>query len=131
MNLEEVKQEIEQRTGVPASFLTGETAEENIAMAKALLAYKKKTATEAPRSTREQFAGWLQGMTGEAPQDAAEAALAPLEEALRAEAGGFPMTADAGEVRGMPDPRPAREQFADWFKDVTAFNPFKDNGAAW
>lgn len=131
MNLEEVKQEIEQRTGVPASFLTGETAEENIAMAKALLAYKKKKAAEAPRSPREQFAEWARGMAGEAPQNAAEDALAPLEEALRVDAGGYPMTADAGEVGNIPDPRPAREQFAEWFKDVTAFNPFKDNGATW
>lgn len=48
MTIEELKQTIEQRTGVPASFLTGETAEENIAQAKALLAYKREAQQQRP-----------------------------------------------------------------------------------
>lgn len=38
MSIDEFKQTIEQRVGVPANHLTGETAEENIAQAKVLLA---------------------------------------------------------------------------------------------
>lgn len=38
--IDNVKREIEQKTGVPASLLTGSTLEENVAQAKALLAYK-------------------------------------------------------------------------------------------
>ena len=38
----ELKHTIVECTGVPSSLLTGETAEENIAQAKALLAYKRE-----------------------------------------------------------------------------------------
>ena len=40
MTTEELKQEIAQRTGIPAALLTGETAEENIAQAKAIVDMK-------------------------------------------------------------------------------------------
>ena len=83
-NAEFIRQEIEKVSGVPASLLTGETLEENIAQAKAMLAYKKgkdgagggsdpgaldalhidllvkdpdKTLTR--KSPAEQFADWL------------------------------------------------------------------------
>ena len=141
MTTEEVKQLIEQRTGVPASLLTGETVEENIAAAKALLAYKREHDKGRTKSTREQFADWLGaqqedkdrrtaellGRHYEAPPaDPAGAALAEVAEAYRVEAGGYPMTKDGGEGTNMPDPRPAREQFAEWFGQKTAFDPFKD-----
>lgn len=60
MNLEELKQEIEEYTGIEASSLTGETVEENIAQAKALLAYRREK-TNSDKSPREQFAAWMQG----------------------------------------------------------------------
>ena len=98
MTIEELKQTIEQRTGVPASFLTGETAEENIAQAKALLAYKREAQQQRPKTTAEQFSDWLGGqleerdrqtaaafgLNYEAPEkDPAGAALADIAEAVR------------------------------------------------
>lgn len=130
MTLEELKQEIAERTGVPALLLTGETAEENIAQAKALLAYKRDAEADIqrPRSTTEQFTDWLTARDGiEQPYTAGQA-LADIEERARVEAGGYPMTMDGGEVTGLPDARPAREQFADWLNQKKAFNPFKQDG---
>ena len=141
MTIEELKQQIEQRAGVPASLLTGETAEEVVARAKAVLAYKREHEAQRPKTAQEQFADWigaqledkdrrtaeLLGRHYEAPPaDPAGAALAEVAEAYRVEAGGYPMTKDSGEVTNMPDPRPAREQFAEWFGQKTAFDPFKD-----
>ena len=126
MSIEELKQIIEQRTGVPASLLTGETAEENIAQAKAILAYKRDLGTQTPRTTRDQFAEWLNASQGKEAQDTAGAALAEIEDAARMEAGGYPAVQDSGEAAGLPDPRPARDQFAEWFGQKSAFNPFKD-----
>jgi len=64
MIIEEIKLEIEKQTGVPASLLKGETVEENIAQAKALLAYKQEhaepTAPQQPQTPAEQFAGWFE-----------------------------------------------------------------------
>lgn len=140
MTIEELKQTIEQRTGVPASLLTGETAEENVAQAKAMLAYKREYAQQRPKTAAEQFSDWLGGQLEEksrqtaaafglhyeAPEtDPAGAALADIAEAVRVDGGGYPMIRDGGEVTGLPDARPAREQFADWLKQQTAFDPFK------
>lgn len=143
MTIEELKQTIEQRTGVPASLLTGETAEENIAQAKAMLAYKREYEQQRPKTAAEQFSDWLGGQLEEknrqtaaafglhyeAPEaDPAGAALADIAEAVRVEGGGYPMVKDGGQVdtSNMPDPRPAREQFADWLGQQTTFDPFKD-----
>lgn len=129
MTLDVIKEMIEQRTGVPASLLTGETAEENIAQAKAILAYKREHEAQRPKSTREQFADWMDSRDGIEPQDEAGAALAEIEEAARVEAGGYPRIQDGGEIdtSNLPDGRPAREQFAEWLDKKTAFNPFKDS----
>lgn len=126
MSIEELKQIIEQRTGVPASLLTGETAEENIAQAKAILAYKRDLDTQTPKTARGQFVEWFNASQGKEAQDTAGAALAEIEDAARMEAGGYPAVQDSGEVTGLPDPRPARDQFAEWFGQKSAFNPFKD-----
>ena len=131
MKIEDIKREIEQRAGVPASLLTGETVEENIAQAKALLAYKREYEQQRPKTTAEQFGAWVDAQLGkepQEPQDAAGAALAEIEEAARRDAGGYPIVPDGGQIdiSRLPDARPAREQFADWFKKETAFDPFKD-----
>lgn len=126
MTLEELKQEIAERTGVPALLLTGETAEENIAQAKALLAYKRdaEADTQRPRSTTEQFTDWLTARDGIEQPDTAGQALADIEEQARVEAGGYPMTRDAGEANYTPS-KNTKEQFAEWVSGRTAFDPFK------
>ncbi len=110
MTIEEIKQTIEQHTGVPASLLTGETAEENIAQAKALIAYKRELIAykreyeqQRPKTTAEQFSDWIGGQ---------------LENT----------DGQTKKADNLPDPRPARRQFADWFSDwqKTEFDPFKD-----
>lgn len=59
MDISIVKAEIEKQTGVPASLLTGATADENIAQAKALIAFKKEFEEEQPKAPEEKFAEWL------------------------------------------------------------------------
>lgn len=127
MNIDELKTAIEQGTGIPASLLTGETEEENIAQAKAFLAYKRESEATRPKSTREQFKEWLNASQGIEEPDTAGAALEEIQEALRVEAGGYPKVPDGGTPAGdFPDPRPAREQFAEYFGQIAAFDPFKD-----
>ena len=126
MSLEELKQEIEQQTGIPAKLLTGETAEENIAQAKALLAYKR----EAPedKSPRGQFADWLNARLGNNETDLAGAALERIQEQVR----GYPILKDGGNpyINGAtaPDARSAQEQFAEWAGRNMAWNPQKKDG---
>lgn len=145
MTVEELKQQIEQRTGMPAALLAGETAEEVVARAKAILAYKRKQEAQRPKSTKEQFAEWMDARTEEknrrtanlfglhyepTKKDHEEEALKEIAEAYRVAAGGYPEVEDGGDpyINGekAPDPRTAKEQFADWIGQKTAFDPFKD-----
>ena len=50
MSIDELKKDIEQRTGVPAAIIQGETNEEVIAHAKALLAFKMQEDAKAGRT---------------------------------------------------------------------------------
>lgn len=122
------KQEISKVTGIPAELLTGDTIEENIARAKALLAYRSEAEATRPKDPREQFAEWMnvQGI-GEAVPDRS-AALDAIAEQARVEAGGYPITHDAGEVMNMPDPRTAKEQFTTWAADRMGWDPRKQAG---
>ena len=114
MNLEELRQEIERRTGVPATLLTGETAEENIAQAKALLAFRMGRETQKPKSTAEQFAEWMQSQ--ENVPDQTEAPPDP-------DAGNYPVLKDGGCVNvDLGDPRTTAAQFAEWAGAQLAFN---------
>ena len=131
MILNELKTVISERTGMPASLLTGQTAEEIISQARALLELKSKNEVERPKSTREQFAEWLSIKQGEVLEDPENAALSEIAEAVRVENGGYPVIPDGGEVTGLPDPRPAWKQFEEWFNHRTAFNPLKSYGGVW
>ena len=148
MTIEELKRTIEQHTGVPASLLTGETAEENIAQAKAMLAYKaehEEHERQRSRTIAEQFGEWIGGQLEErdrqtaaafglqynAPEkDPAGAALAEIAEAVRVDGGGYPMVNDGGNpyINGkeVPDARPAHEQLAEWLNQKLAFDPSID-----
>lgn len=42
--------------------------------------------------------------------------------------GGYPVIRDGGEVSNMPDPRTAKDQFAEWFKKRSASDPFTGPG---
>lgn len=142
MTLEELKQEIAQRTGVPAVLLTGETTEENIAQAKAILAYKREHEAQRPKTAQEQFSDWLGGKLEERDRqtaamfginyippakDEAGTALTQIEEQTRLDAGGYPSLRDGGSVNvNLGETRSAKEQFADWLADQTALDPFEE-----
>lgn len=129
MNIEEIKQAIEQRTGIPGPLLTGETAEEVISTAKALLAFWRENAEQKPKTARDQFSDWFGAVQGIEEPDIKLNALLEIEEAARVDAGGYPRVKDGTvEQNPLPDPRPAAEQFTDWFLQKTAFNPYKEDG---
>lgn len=124
MNVEELKQAIERRTGVPVFVLTGETAEENIAQAKAIIAYKREHEAQQPKTTSDKFAEWFRQLQGIEETGAAGEALAQIEAAAGLDAGGYPTVTDGGGVNVKTgDGRPASEQFAEWFSDKFAYDP--------
>ena len=127
MDINELKSEVETRTGIPATLLTGETTEEIIAKAKAILAFKKEQEAEAPQTTAQQFSKWLKQTEGIEEVDEAGQALAELEDSLR----GYSLNIkDSGDpyINGkeIPDGRSTAEQFGDWMQGQLAFDPFKD-----
>ena len=134
MNIDELKQTIEERAGIPASLLQAETPEEAIAQAKALLAYKRE---HTQKTTAEKFgdfaAAQLDARNGRLSEafglnysyhhtDPAQAALADIEANIKGST-----VIDAGEISSdmLPDPRPASEQFEEWLKKEMAFDPRK------
>lgn len=98
MNLDVLRQVIEEKTGVPAALLNGETVEENLAQAKSLLAYRREHEAEPVRSTKEQFEEWF---SGQDPKDHASKALADI--------------ASLAED-GKEDTRSTAEQFGEWLQ---------------
>lgn len=101
MTLEELKAEIEKRTGIPAALLTGETLKENLDQARQLLDMR----AEQPKSNREAFAAWLNGEDD------------PLDGILPA-----PIP-DGGEAHVPDGGRNVRDQFAEWFIDQYGRKP--------
>lgn len=127
MDINELKKEVEVRTGVPAPLLTGETSEEVIAKAKALLAFKRETEQSAPQSTAQQFASWLNKLGGIEEVDEARQALADLEDSLRAYS--YRITDNGSPyINGaqLPEGRSTAEQFAEYMENKLAYDPFKD-----
>lgn len=126
MELNELKQTIEQRTGVPASLLTGETAEENIAQARALLAYRKEYEQQRPKDASEQFSEWFNSVHGIVEQDHAGEALADIEAQAAADPNSYPEVHDSGELDGALVKGTPREQFGEWFSEHVGLDLTKD-----
>lgn len=110
----ELKKVAAEKTGVPAKLINGETTEEIAASAIALAAYKRDSYEAKP--TREKFAAWF---NGDVP---AESAPDPI---LTPPA--YPNVPDGGTPQNLEYSRDPRDAFAEWFGDVSAFNPFKNN----
>lgn len=124
MTLDDLKQDIADKTGIPAHLLKGETAEETIAHAKALLAYKKDAEANREKTPREQFAEWLQAQEGGQPEEVDP--MAQIEEDLRIASGGYPIVKDGGSANvQIGDARSPQEQFSEWIGKQFAFDPFK------
>lgn len=115
----DLKNEIEKRAGVPAYLLTGETEEEILAQAKALIVFKKTYEPVEPKSPREQFYEWQRKLDGIETGDEAGEALAEIENERRPYPFGI---RDAGEVEHVPDGKTAKEHFEEWFTEKTAVN---------
>lgn len=146
MTTEEVKQEIAQSTGIPVTLLTGETVEENIAQAKAILAYKREHETQQAKTTQEQFSDWLGGrLEGINKQraailgleytppekDTAGAALAEVEKQARLDAGGYPTVQDgSADNADIGDGGSTKDHFEDWIGRQLAYDPF-NNADSW
>lgn len=137
MELDQINALISEKTGVPAALLDGQTAEENIAKARAIIEYRSKANPSAERklTTNEQFAAWLDavmpyGEPQDTNKDPAAAELDRIAEELRIANGGYPQMEDGGEVdpSRFPDTRPTSEIFKEWFLDETAWDPRKDSG---
>ena len=134
MGIDDYRKAIEQETGIPAKVLTGKTLEENLRQAEEILAYKKdQTSQNEEKTTRGQFAAWMRDNYGTEDQDADADGLAALREQARVEAGGYPKVRDGGQIsaENLPDLRSPQEQFAEWFRDVSAWDPRKSHSMGW
>lgn len=128
MTLKDFKQNVADKTGIPVKLLTGETEEENIAQAKAFLAYKRDCDAQRPKTSREEFAEWLSTQDGMGQPDEALTALNQIEEKMRIDRGGYPMIKDGGSVNvQIGDGRSPQEQFGEWFSEIMSFNPLKSD----
>lgn len=119
----ELKKVAAEKTGVPANLIKGETTEEIAASAFALAKFKTeyntgndKNAAYENMATRDQFAAWLNGDIPAEP--AAEPAPTPPA---------YPNVPDGGEPQNLEYSQDTRESFREWFYNVSAFNPFKNN----
>ena len=124
-----IKREIEKVSGVPASLLTGETWQENINQAKAIINYKNITAEKRTPTTSEQFARWINPRLGIENIDTTTQALATLEIQAKQAESNFPFVADKGETTA-PDGRSTVEKFGEWASNKLSYDPFK-TGDGW
>lgn len=69
MTIDELRRAVEQRTGVPAALLTGETEEELEAQAAALQAYRRRHTQNDHKNTRALFAAWLAQIEDEGAEE--------------------------------------------------------------
>lgn len=111
-----LKQTASEKTGVPVNLISGETAEEIAASAAALAAYKRDRYEAKP--TREKFAAWF---NGDVPAEVVPDPIPTPPAYPNVPDGGTPQNIDYG-------PRDPRDAFAEWFGDVSAFDPRKTYG---
>ncbi len=129
VNIDELRQVIEQRTGVPASLLSGDTVEENISQAKLFLAFKKDYEAQRAKSTSEQFEAWYKSQEGLEDPDESDLVLDEVAAEYRIANGGYPSVADGGDpyVNGqLPDSRSLIEQLNDLIRRQTAYDFRRD-----
>lgn len=129
ISLDDFKKEIQTRTGVPVNLLTGETGEEIIAQAKALLAYKREV-TEEHRTPAQQFADWFRSNT-HLSESHYYPVNPPAPEPQEGVASGYPSLPNPGEPAGiLPEYYgTTAQQFSQWLCNmgIGEFNPFTDS----
>ena len=133
ISLDDFKKEIQTRTGVPASLLTGETSEEVIARAKALIAYRREvSAQDQPQAqtTAQQFADWF-GSNVHLSGSHYYPVNPPAPEPQEGIASGYPSLPNPGEPAGVQAEYygTTAQQFAQWLRNmgIGEFNPFTDS----
>ena len=124
MESTDIKTMISDRLGIPTALLKGETPEEDLATAKALIAFRREHEAQRPKTTAEQFGEWIREQEGIEQPDEIGAAFTELEEAIRVNSNAYPHLTDGGEAH-LGDTRSAKEKFAEWIGQKTAFDPFK------
>ena len=130
--MKDLRTRVSELTGLPVELVEGKDARDMIARARAILEYRRESLMNdrEPVSTREQFAEWMGApSTDDTTVGAALSALNELEAGLST----APRVKDSGEVDvgRFGDARPAREQFASWFKQYTAYNPRRSGDGLW
>lgn len=123
MRIEELKQEITEKTGIPATLLDGTTVEKTILRAKALLAYRQENEElNSVKTKKEEFTEWIRNVQNVEEPNTAMDALNEIEERAK----GYITVTDGGNtfINGK-DGRSTMEEFSTWFTEHAAFNPFK------
>ena len=124
----ELKKIAAEKTGVPADMISGETTEEIAASAYAIAHFRneyraKAKAEEEKRAayenmpTRDKFAAWF---NGDIPAE-------PLPDPIPTPPA-YPIVPDGGTPQNIEYRQNPRDAFAEWFGDVSAFNPRKTYG---
>ncbi len=127
MDAAELKQLIEQKTGLPAQLLTSENREEILAQARTFLTWKAEQKADPPQSGPDQFAAIVREQLGlEEPPDTSIQELNIIEDSFA----NYPKVQDGGAV-DLPYKGSTKEQFAEWAQNkINVYNPFEDS-AGW
>lgn len=131
MEIEFVKAAISRKTGIPVNLLDGQTAEEIDARAKTLLSIKDQNYSETPKSPREQFAEYFSDQLGDGYTIQAGNPVQDAKTVPKRPISSYPVLPDGGSPYMGPDPEyngTPREQFAQYFAEKSAFNPFVEPG---
>lgn len=113
MTIEELKETISKRTGMPVNILSGETEEEVFSRAKSILDFQQKDGQQ-PKPTNEQFSDYMHDIgfaEGERTKAPAEV-LSDIEIELHPP---YPQVSDGGEVAIPPTSKTNKELFSDFF----------------
>ena len=105
-----IKAEIERLTGISAGLLTGESTEENIAQAKALLAYKRSV-DEKRQTEARRLDSFLDAQQQIDQNTSAFKSLEALEAQTSAK---YPNLHDAGEANHGANSATTKQLFAEW-----------------
>lgn len=118
--IDQVKEYICQKTGIPKELLIGDTVEENVSRAIALLSYRSEKEAfvkkEEKKSTSEQFAEWMEAKEGIERPDPYTEMINELKNDLLPQPVA-PIVKDTSVDSEIPEYKGStKEQFASWFR---------------
>ena len=127
MTLEQFKQEVEKRTGIPTHLLNGETQEEVVAQARAIGAYVRDSQASAQlqpqqkKTTAEQFSDWFDAQVNPAAAMMYGSGSAPAGSDAQPSLQGVP---NPGEpyLTGPQEQRSAADSFSDWLDKTLGYD---------